>query len=221
MPAFVLNAGTLAGVYRTPAIHVDITAVFSNTNPMRPYRGNGRPEAAYVIERMVDLAAAEMKIDPAELRRRNYVPPPPMPFKTGLTFTYDSGEFEKNMDLALELADSQGLQDAQGRSPQARQAARFRHVQHHRARRRAQHRRRRGSLRPLRLGDPLLRLESRRARATRPYSSSWFATASASILTRLNISRAIPTRFSMAKVLAVRARRRWPVRHFISRPKRW
>jgi carbon-monoxide dehydrogenase large subunit len=95
MPAFVLNAGTLAGVYRTPAIHVDITAVFSNTNPMRPYRGNGRPEAAFVIERMVDLAAAEMKIDPAELRRRNYVPASAMPFKTGLTFTYDSGEFEK------------------------------------------------------------------------------------------------------------------------------
>ncbi len=109
MPAFVLNAGTLAGVYRTPAIHVDITAVFSNTNPMRPYRGNGRPEAAFVIERMVDLAAAEMKIDPAELRRRNYVPPSAMPFKTGLTFTYDSGEFEKNMDLALDLSDRKGL----------------------------------------------------------------------------------------------------------------
>ncbi|MGE5163390.1 MAG: xanthine dehydrogenase family protein molybdopterin-binding subunit [Sphingobacteriales bacterium] len=109
MPAFVLNAGTLAGVYRTPAIHVDITAVFSNTNPMRPYRGNGRPEAAYVIERMVDLAAAEMGIDPTELRRRNYVPPSAMPFKTGLTFTYDSGEFEKNMDLALQLADRKSL----------------------------------------------------------------------------------------------------------------
>ena len=109
MPAFVLNAGTLAGVYRTPAIHVDITAVFSNTNPIRPYRGNGRPEAAFVIERMVDLAAAEMKIDPAELRRRNYVPASAMPFKTGLTFTYDSGEFEKNMDLALDLSDRKGL----------------------------------------------------------------------------------------------------------------
>src|SRR6478752_5983338 len=109
MPAFVLNAGTLAGVYRTPAIHVDITAVFSNTNPMRPYRGNGRPEAAFVIERMVDLAAAEMNMDPAELRRRNYVPPAAMPFKTGLTFTYDSGEFEKNMDLALALSDRKGF----------------------------------------------------------------------------------------------------------------
>jgi aerobic carbon-monoxide dehydrogenase large subunit len=111
MPAFVLNAGTLAGVYRTPAIHVDITAVFSNTNPMRPYRGNGRPEAAYVIERMVDLAAAEMGMDPAELRRRNYVPPAAMPFKTGLTFTYDSGEFEKNMDLAIELADRKSFRN--------------------------------------------------------------------------------------------------------------
>jgi carbon-monoxide dehydrogenase large subunit len=109
MPAFVLNAGTLAGVYRTPAMHVDITAVFSNTNPMRPYRGNGRPEAAYVIERMVDLAAAELGMDPTELRRRNYVPPSALPFKTGLTFTYDSGEFEKNMDLALDLSDRKGV----------------------------------------------------------------------------------------------------------------
>jgi carbon-monoxide dehydrogenase large subunit len=109
MPAFVLNAGTLAGVYRTPAMHVDITAVFSNTNPMRPYRGNGRPEAAYIIERMVDLAAAELGMDPTELRRRNYVPASAMPFKTGLTFTYDSGEFEKNMDLALDLADRKGV----------------------------------------------------------------------------------------------------------------
>ena len=109
MPAFILNAGTLAGVYRTPAMHVDITGVFTNTNPVRPYRGNGRPEAGYVIERMVDLAADELGIDPAELRRRNYISPQQMPFKTGLTFTYDCGEFEKNMDLALELADFKGF----------------------------------------------------------------------------------------------------------------
>jgi aerobic carbon-monoxide dehydrogenase large subunit len=109
MPAFVLNAGTLAGTYRTPAIHVDISAVFSHTNPVRPYRGNGRPEAAFVIERMVDVAADELGIDPAELRRRNYVPPSAMPFKTALTFTWDSGEFEKNMDNALNLADVKGF----------------------------------------------------------------------------------------------------------------
>jgi carbon-monoxide dehydrogenase large subunit len=109
MPAFMFNAGTLAGVYRTPAIHVDITGVYTNTNPVRPYRGNGRPEAAFVIERMVEVAADETGIDPAELRRRNYIPPSAMPFKTGLTFTYDCGEFEKNMDLALELADAKGF----------------------------------------------------------------------------------------------------------------
>jgi carbon-monoxide dehydrogenase large subunit len=106
MPAFTGNLGTLAGVYRTPAMHVDVTTVFTHTNPMRPYRGNGRPEAAFVIERMVDLAADELKLDPAELRRRNYIPPAAMPFKTALTFTYDSGEFEKSMDMALKLADA-------------------------------------------------------------------------------------------------------------------
>ncbi len=123
MPAFVLNAGTLAGVYRTPAIHVDITAVFSNTNPMRPYRGNGRPEAAFIIERMVDLAAAELGLDPAELRRRNYIPPSAMPFKSALTFTYDCGEFEKNMDLALELADRKGFK---ARKAEARKRGKLR-----------------------------------------------------------------------------------------------
>ena len=66
-----------------PAMHADVTAVFTNTNPVRPYRGNGRPEAAYVIERMVDLAADELGIDPAELRRRNNIAPDAMPFKTG------------------------------------------------------------------------------------------------------------------------------------------
>jgi len=108
-PAFVMNIGSVAGVYRTPAIHTDVTAVFTNTNPVRPYRGNGRPEAAYVIERLVDLAADHTGIDPAELRRRNSIPPEAMPFRTGLTFTYDSGEFAKNMDMALALADADGF----------------------------------------------------------------------------------------------------------------
>ncbi len=110
MPACTGNIGSLAGVYRTPAIFAEVTAVFTNTNPIRPYRGNGRPEAAYVIERLVDLAADELRIDPAEIRRRNMIPPQAMPFKTGLTFTYDSGEFEKSMDLALRLADAAGFE---------------------------------------------------------------------------------------------------------------
>jgi len=102
---FVMNLGTLAGVYRTPAIFAEVTAVFTNTNPMRPYRGNGRPEFAYVIERMVDEAAAELGISGVELRRRNIIPPEALPFQTGLTFKYDSGEFARNLDLAMTLAD--------------------------------------------------------------------------------------------------------------------
>src|SRR6202008_4652714 len=109
MPAFTGNIGTLAGVYRTPAIHADVTAVYTHTNPVRPYRGNGRPEAAYVIERLVDLAAAQTGIDPIELRRRNLIPPEAMPFKTGLTFTYDCGEFEKVLDEGLRRADVAGF----------------------------------------------------------------------------------------------------------------
>src|SRR5205807_10120765 len=116
---FVMNLGTLAGVYRTPAMHAEVTAVFTNTNPVRPYRGNGRPEFAYVIERMVDEAAAELGIDRIELRRRNTIPPEAMPFKTGLTFTYDCGEFAKNLELGLKLADFAGF-EARRAAAQAR-----------------------------------------------------------------------------------------------------
>jgi aerobic carbon-monoxide dehydrogenase large subunit len=114
--AFPGNLGTLAGVYKTPALYVEVTAVLTNTHPTRPYRGNGRPEAAYVSERMIDLAAAELKMDPVELRRRNTIPPEAMPFKTGLTFTYDTGEFEKNMDMALALADTAGFEKRKAES---------------------------------------------------------------------------------------------------------
>jgi aerobic carbon-monoxide dehydrogenase large subunit len=105
MPAFAGNFGALAGVYRTPALHLRITGFFTNTNPIGPYRGNGRPEASFIVERLIDLAAVRLGIDPAELRRRNYIGPDEMPFRTGLTFTYDSGAFERSMDMALSLAD--------------------------------------------------------------------------------------------------------------------
>jgi len=123
--AFVNNLGTLAGVYRTPAVHADVTAVYTHTNPMRAYRGNGRPEAGYVIERMVDEAAAELGIDPIELRRRNTIPPEAMPFKSGLTFTYDCGEFEKCLDMALDLADAA---DFERRRAEARRRGKLRGI---------------------------------------------------------------------------------------------
>ncbi len=110
MPNFLNNVNSLAGVYRTPAIHADVTGVFTNTNPVRPYRGNGRPEAGYVIERLVDLAADELGIDPAEIRRRNYIPADAMPYQTALAFNYDSGAFERSMDMAMEMADFAGFE---------------------------------------------------------------------------------------------------------------
>jgi carbon-monoxide dehydrogenase large subunit len=103
------NLGGLAGTYRTPHIHAEVTGVFTNTQSQAPYRGAGRPEATYAIERVIDIAADELGIDRVDLRRRNLIPVDAMPFKTGLVFTYDSGEFEKNMDLALEAADWAGF----------------------------------------------------------------------------------------------------------------
>jgi carbon-monoxide dehydrogenase large subunit len=118
MPAFTGNLGTLAGVYKTPASHIDVTAVFTHTQPVRPYRGNGRPEAGYVIERMVDLAADELGIDPADIRQRNSIPPSAMPFKTSVTFTYDCGEFDKNLEMALAAADKKGFEARRAKSKQ-------------------------------------------------------------------------------------------------------
>tara|TARA_B100000700_G_scaffold320394_1_gene417577 strand:- start:140 stop:2470 length:2331 start_codon:yes stop_codon:yes gene_type:complete len=115
------NLGTLSGVYTTPAAHVQVVGVFTNSHPTAPYRGAGRPEAAFIIERIIDIAADELGFDPIELRRRNLIPTDAMPFKTSLTFTYDSGDFEKNMDDALRLADYDGyparkaLSDASGK----------------------------------------------------------------------------------------------------------
>lgn len=120
------NIGGLAGVYRTPAICVEVDGVFTNTQPTSPYRGAGRPEATYAIERVIELAAREMGIDRVELRRRNLIPKEAMPFQTGLIFTYDSGDFAKNMDIALERADWAGFPARQRESAArgARHAAR-------------------------------------------------------------------------------------------------
>jgi carbon-monoxide dehydrogenase large subunit len=95
---------------------VEVIGAFTNNNPTCPYRGAGRPEAAYVIERLIDLAADKLGMDPAELRRINTIPPDAMPFKTALTFTYDCGEFEKNMDMALEMAEYAGFESRRAKA---------------------------------------------------------------------------------------------------------
>jgi len=124
LPTFS-NLGTLAGVYRTPAIHVTVLGVFTNTTATAPYRGAGRPEACYVIEGIIDRAARELGIDRIELRRRNVIPPSAMPFKTGLVYTYDCGEFEKNMDEALHRAHYRGFEE---RRAEARKRGKLRGI---------------------------------------------------------------------------------------------
>ncbi len=105
----VANLGGLAGVYATKAIHVRCEGYFTNTQNVAPYRGAGRPEASYILERVIDAAARAVKMDPVELRRRNLIPADWMPHKTPLTFTYDSGDFSAVLEKALIVANWNGL----------------------------------------------------------------------------------------------------------------
>jgi carbon-monoxide dehydrogenase large subunit len=104
-------AGTqmLTGLYNLPAAHVGVKCVFTHTVPVDAYRGAGRPEAAFVVERLVDVAARRLGIPAAELRRRNFVKREQMPYNTALGLIYDSGDFVRNMDDALRLADQEGF----------------------------------------------------------------------------------------------------------------
>ena len=109
MLATFTSLPAMVGVYAVPAAHVQMTAAITNTNPTAPYRGAGRPEAIYVIERLIDDAARELKLDRVELRRRNLIPAAAMPCKTVLGFTYDCGDFPANMERALALGDVAGF----------------------------------------------------------------------------------------------------------------
>jgi carbon-monoxide dehydrogenase large subunit len=99
----------LAAVYRTPLIEVATKVVFTHTSPVGAYRGAGRPEANYFMERLIDTAAREMGIDQVEMRRRNHIKPEEMPFKTASGTVYDSGEFTTLLDKALTFADVTGF----------------------------------------------------------------------------------------------------------------
>ncbi|HEX9326781.1 MAG TPA: xanthine dehydrogenase family protein molybdopterin-binding subunit [Reyranella sp.] len=100
----------LAAIYRTPLIEVATKVAFTNTSPVGAYRGAGRPEANYFMERLIDTAAREMGIDKVEMRRRNHIKPEEMPFKTASGTTYDSGEFSTLLDKALKFADVAGFE---------------------------------------------------------------------------------------------------------------
>ena len=110
-PFIPTGAGSqmLAGVYTFPAVFVHVNGAYTNTAPLDAYRGAGRPEANYVVERVVDAAARETGLPPDKIRRRNFIPQSAMPYTTALDATYDSGHFEKNMDDAMKAADWGGF----------------------------------------------------------------------------------------------------------------
>ncbi|MCP4330747.1 MAG: xanthine dehydrogenase family protein molybdopterin-binding subunit [Alphaproteobacteria bacterium] len=112
-------AVVLGGVYDIPAVYYNVRGVFTNTVPVDAYRGAGRPEASYAIERLVDMAAMELGVDPIELRRRNFVSPDKMPYTTAMGSTIDCGDFEKVLDRAIDEADLVGYPERRRMSAQA------------------------------------------------------------------------------------------------------
>ncbi len=108
VPAFS-GARTPSGVYHIPLLRQEVRMMFTNTNPVDAYRGAGRPEAGYLLERLVSRAAIELGVDPIELRRKNLVTPAQMPYKNPAGYTYDCGNFAQVLDMALVAADWNGF----------------------------------------------------------------------------------------------------------------
>ena len=109
----ILHGLMLSGVYKIPNIHEDVYGVFTNTTPVDAYRGAGRPEAVFLVERMVDLLARELKMDPVELRRKNMIPPFTDGYTVATGLVYDTGNYEGALAKALQMADYKGLRKQQ------------------------------------------------------------------------------------------------------------
>ncbi len=104
-----LHGTLMAGNYKTPLIYVNVKAMFTNTVPVDAYRGAGRPEATYQLERIIDKAARELGVDPIELRRKNFIQPDQFPYQTPVAVVYDTGNYPATMDKMLELSDYAGF----------------------------------------------------------------------------------------------------------------
>jgi carbon-monoxide dehydrogenase large subunit len=105
-----LHGTLMAGNYRTPLIYVNVKAVFTNTVPVDAYRGAGRPEATFQLERVIDKAARQLGVDPVELRRKNFVRPDQFPYQTPVAVVYDTGNYHATLDKLLEIADHAGFE---------------------------------------------------------------------------------------------------------------
>src|SRR5262245_15124498 len=110
----------LSGAYRIPSIHCQVLGVYTNTGMVDAYRGAGRPEATYAAARAVDLVARELGLDPVEVRRKNFIQPDAFPYDPGILagLSYDSGEYERALDRALELVDYEGFRREQAEARQ-------------------------------------------------------------------------------------------------------
>ncbi|SLN47746.1 Carbon monoxide dehydrogenase large chain [Roseovarius albus] len=108
-PTF-LHGTLMAGNYAVPNVYVNVKAVFTNTAPVDAYRGAGRPEATYSLERVIDMAARELGIDPIEIRRKNFVKPDQFPFASAAGLEYDTGDYDALMDKLEALADRSGFE---------------------------------------------------------------------------------------------------------------
>jgi len=113
------GSGLVTGVYEIPAATLRSRAAFTTTAPTNPYRSSGRPEVCFAIERLIDIAAADLGIDRVALRRMNLVGPEAMPYRNAVGMTYDSGTYAANMDLAMKVADWEGF-DARRRAARSR-----------------------------------------------------------------------------------------------------
>ena len=114
----------LAGQYKTPAIYCNVKAYYTNTGPVDAYRGAGRPEASFLLEVLADQVARETGSDPAEVRRKNFIPKDAFPYQTPVALVYDVGNYEATLDEALKLADYAGFAARKAEAERQRQAAR-------------------------------------------------------------------------------------------------
>ena len=220
-PALAAGAMSIRFVpeaYDIQTMHIMSQGLFTNTSQSGPYRGAGRPEAAYFMERLIEHAAREIGMEPAEVRRRNLIPPNKLPYATPTLWTYDSGEFVRLLDKCIENSDWKGYAARKKASKDKRQAARPRGELLHRVRRHLQ-RTRRPALRSGRNAQHPRRHPFARPGPRHGVRPSSRTTSSACRSNRSATSRAIPRRWRSAAAPMGRAAP-WSAAMRCSRPPR-
>ena len=185
-------ARCLPGMYRIPKVDVGIACYFTNKVPIGPYRGAGRPEANFALERVVEEAARVTGIDSVRLRKKNLIPPSAMPYKTAIGNTYDSGDFPGIVAQALDACRLRQFQQAQARGGAPQEISRHRRLLHAGARRLASRSNSPRSAFPAATSSSSAATCNRPARATPPCSAACWPASSASTPARSSTGTATP-----------------------------